>query len=811
MSRYRFFPLGLFLVFSTVAAAKPTGTLQGRVLLEDRSPAAYASVAVLSAADSSLAGGAITGDDGGFTVDNTGYGSLLVRVSMIGMKTLLTGPYAVSESSSTILLPDMVLASASQDLDLVEVSAIQPLFVQKPDMLVMNVEGSAIRSNGSLYELLRKTPGVLIDQDGNISLRGKQGVRIMIDGKFSYLNGDQLKQLLQNIPAETVSRVEVITNPSVRYDAEGNAGIINIVTRRSRRGGFNGNATAGAGYGFYLKEKAGLSLNYGGEKWSGSLNWNWMDNDNGERPDLYRKIRYQGITTLFDQHTNIFSDENSNVVKAGLDFFPSKTVSAGLMLSGTMIDNMLTADNVTNITVEGIPGTDQLVQRNIISSRFINPGAGIYFSKQLDSTGRELSFNADYLQYGTGDHANYAIFFYDENGAASASPEWQRSESRSAIDVLVGKLDYVHPAKNGIKYEAGVKSSYVNTDNRLFFELISNGNWVNDTLRSNDFSYREMISAAYLNLSGSRKKLTWQWGLRAEQTHTEGYSPTLNKGNVKDYFRLFPSFSFVRPINENNQLNLTYSRRITRPDYQSLNPFIFYLDKYTFQKGNPFLQPAFSNTAELTHTYRSKLYTTLSYTHQRDAMEDVVLQIDSINTSYQTTVNLDATDNLALSMMLPYQPLKWWMTETSVQLFYMSAAARLDGGNLHSECYGANVSVNNTFDIPGGFKAELGGWFQSPLTYSVFHLPARWAVNAGVSKSFLKDKLTASLSIEDIFYSSQFLVTVDYQGQDAAVQVRQESRVGWLTLRYAFGRSFEKRKSGYDSAAGEIRRRAGGR
>lgn len=808
------FFLPLLLLCSTSLFALPGkqgAEIRGTVKLQDNSAGAFASVVLLHAADTSFAGGTVAGENGNFQLTAVAAGSYFVKVSMLGYEALLHGPVTINESAPLLELPELVLKTQQLELGEVEVAAIVPVFVQKPDMLVMNVEGSALRTNGSLYELLKRTPGVIIDQNGAISLRGKQGVVIMIDGKQTYLSGDQLNAMLKNMPAESVARVEVISNPSARYDAQGVGGIINIVMKRNKNSGFNGSVNAGYGYGYVAKAKAGLRFDYGGEKWGGMFSYNWNQYNKVQKPELLRSIDYLGTTTNFDQASVISSDDNAHHLSTGYDFYPGKTITTGFRLSGMYNPWDVVTNTQTAKTGNSQPGVENLDQRNVEQNRFYNPGIGVYLKKTLDTTGRELSFNADYLQYTTRTNTTFELHYYDSAGTELQQPEWQRNANASTIQVGALKLDYVHPGKKGIKWETGLKSSYVSTGNDLRFENLQGSEWINDTLRTNDFTYTELINAGYVTASGEWKKWAWQSGLRVEQTLAKGYSATLDRTNTTDYLQFFPSVFLQRPVNDKHAFNFSYSRRIDRPDYQELNPFVFYLDKYTYNQGNPFLKPSFTNALQLTHVFQGFLFTTVSYSHDRDAMMEVIQQIDSTNVSFQTTANLNRINTLSLSVGFGLPAAKWWNIEGGMEAFAQRINSPLGGATLRTESLGMTAQISNTFILPKGIKAELSATYMSKLKYGMLNLNSNWALNASVSKTFLDEKLTLALSVNDIFFTGYITGTIDFNGMDVYINTQDETRTGWLTLRYNFGKQFEKKQTGYKDAAEDIKRRAGGK
>ncbi|MEW6469911.1 MAG: TonB dependent receptor [Bacteroidota bacterium] len=781
--------------------------LKGRILDEKNQPAEFASVALLQASDCTLVMAAITDSLGLYAFSPVPYGKYMVAAEMTGSSREYYGPVETDSLGGPLTLPAIVLKPLTQ-LGEIGVTARIPLFTRKPDMLVMNVENSALRSAGTALDVLKKVPGIFIDNNNNITYKGKAGVRITMDGKNTYLDNNQLVNYLQNMSASEIIRVEIVTNPSAKFDASGKAGYINIVTRRRQKQGLNGTVGAWGGYGLTPKYGGGSYLSYGSPKWNFFGSYYSGRREGLEEIHIFRNILYNDTLSSFDQDSETRTLSKSHNARLGFDYFPDSVTSMGLVASANFFNETEQVISGTGVRQEPGDSAFTLEQLNMIFATDYHLGSGLYFKKKLDTLGSEFSFNADFLMYANNSDDDYQTRHYDGSHVEFGQPYLQRSNSASDITIGVGKVDYVRAfAKNEAKLEAGLKSSYVVTDNSLFFEILKNQAWENDTLRSNDFIYKEMINAAYASFSFSWKKIGFQLGLRAENTISDGNSPTLNKRVVAEYTNFFPSAFINYSIGENHLFNAGYSRRIDRPNYQELNPFLFYLDQYTYEKGNPFLKPQFSNAFNLEYSFMEAVFTGMEFSRTRDAMMEVTQQVDSTGIGYLTTENLSTVDYLGFSLGFPIPVGKWFMMENEFTEVYSSYRSDdLFGSALDREGWAFSYSGNMSFFLPRNLSFEISGWYESGNVYGIFNSGEKWGIDCGLVKFFFNKTLLVAFSAEDIFRTSTFASTITYQGQDVRLSWYDENRSFWFRVRYSFGQT-QIKKSGYSSGADDLKNR----
>ncbi len=803
---FRFLFLSLFFA-SPLAASRMGTTIQGRILDAEQKPVEFVVVTLLHAADSSLVKTAMSSAEGRFLMDNIDTGSYFISAMQMGTGKLMHGPFVIAVGQAELQLPDLNLVPFSTETNEVEIVAQVPLLTMKPGMLVMNVESSPVRMSGTALDLVKKAPGVAVDQNGNISLRGKSGVQIYIDGKPTYLAQDQLNQLLQTMPATDVSYVEIITNPSSKYDAEGNTGIINIVTKKGARMGANGNVRVGAGYGFVPKVNAGINFNYGMEKGNFYSRYTIGRYQGKDFIDIDRNVGWNDTTTRFEQNS-IFEDESyDHNGRIGYDYTPNERITLGIQANGSWTDSEEFTDNTTALSLVGLDTGLRLLQKNTGWGAFRNGGVGVNYKQVLDSTGREFTGSADYIMYSSYGRKNYETHFKNESDFEFAAPFFQRDKTNTDIAIWVGKVDYTHPFSKKWKLESGIKSSLVKTNNELDFDVLQQSEWVDDVSRTNTFIYKEQINAVYSQVSAELGKFQVQGGLRLEQTNSDGYSPTLNQQVKRSYMQLFPTLFVTHNINEKHQLSYSLSRRVNRPDYGALNPFIFYLDQYTYKKGNPFLRPELAINAEVTHSFMQFVFTTLSYSRTTNAMHDVTQQIDSIGATFQTTINMNVIENVSFSLVFPIPIQKWWMAENVFVAYYNHYTSVLFDQPLNIQNYAWYAQSTHSLSLPKDFKLEVSGYFQSRLVYGIFEIRNKGGVSLGVDKSFFKNKLSLSLSATDLFYTEINRVDITFGTQDVNLVDRNETRTIWLRARYQFGNDKAARRTQFQSGADDLKGR----
>ncbi len=792
-----------------LSAQTKNGEISGFVLDSQQKPLDYATVTLLKAKDSSLVKGALTDDKGGYKISNIAAGNYLVSASVINYKKAFSKPFTISESHAVFTIEKLVLMIASQQLKGVSIVAQKPLIEHQIDKTVLNVAGSVLAAGNSALEILQRAPGVTLDKDDNISLKGKQGVTVMIDGKLTYLSSAQLATLLRSTDGNAIQSIELITNPSAKYDAAGNSGIINIKMKKNRASGTNGSLILAGGYGAYPRTSESLTLNHKEGKFNFFGSYNHGNRQQRNDLNIDRVVGSGNNTTFFNQKTFMPETNYYNNYRFGTDYDLTKKHTIGFVVNGYF--NGETDNNVANTLIGAGEGVTDSLQKTYsdLHQTYKNFALNLNDRLQLDTSGQELAIDLDYSKFNNNNIAQYNTDFFLPNGNVQRTSLSLRNQTPSVISIKTGKADYTKNLKKIGKLEAGIKLSDVKTDNDLQAQKLSgSSSYLNDTSRTNRFVYTEKISAAYLNLSHTFKKLSVQVGLRAENTKSNGNLITRNQVVNRSYLNFFPSLFLQESINAKNDIGFNYSRRIDRPSYDNLNPFVYYLDQYTYSQGNPFLKPQYTQSFELSYTYNKSINVSLGYSKTTDVITEVIRTVNKA--TYVTQFNLQTQNAYNLNVNAPFTFAKWWTGNLNFNGFYLGFKSdSLLGGNLNKGKAAFEAKVLNTFTMGNGFKAELSGNYQSPLVYGVFNIKPQYAVDAGLSKTFLNKKLNAKFSVSDIFNTRTNNLTSNYQNTNIAIYQKRDSRIALLTLTYNFGNSklapTRRHKSGADDEKNRVK------
>lgn len=772
-------------------------TITGVVTDDVKKPAKGVSVTLHKAKDSSIVKIAITNNDGIYTF-NAVAGKYFISVSNLGFTKQNTANFDIAASNYNV--PEIALVKSSKSLGEVTVSSKKPLIEVKADKTIFNVEGSINATGTDAFELLRKSPGVMIDKDDNVSLAGKNGVLVYIDGRPSPLAGKDLADYLKTIQSSNIEAIELITNPSAKYDAAGNAGIVNIRLKKNKAFGTNGSVNAGYAIGTYPKYNGGINLNNRNKKLNLFGNYNYNNSKNANTLSIYREL----LDTSFDQNGNMDSKSETHTFKAGFDFYANKKNTFGIIVDGNFSNTTIANLGTTPVHYIGNGKNDYI--RNLVadnSSAMKNNNININGNyKYVDTSGHEVNFDANYGHFDNNNNQLQPNYYYDANNNPSGSAIY-RMLSPSIIDIVNGKVDYEQRLSGG-KLEAGVKISNVKTTNdfqRYNVSDIANDIKTIDNLRSNKFVYTEQINAAYLNFNKQLKGVMFQVGLRVENSNVTGVSSgkkdaagtiSFDSTIERKYTDLFPSASLTFNKNPMNQWSLSYSRRIDRPAYQKLNPFEFKLDDYTYQKGNTALTPQYTNTFSVSNTYHYMLTTTLSYSHIKDMFAQIIDTTEK-SKSFMTHKNLATQDIINLSIGYPVQK-GIYSAYFSLNGYYSRYKADLGPDRkVDLEVTAANFYMQHGFNLGKGYKAELSSWMSTPsIQEGTFKSKAMGFVDLGLSKSILQGKGTIKLAVSDIFKTMKWQGTSDFVGQKLTGMFRWESQQFKLNFSYRFGKNTVK-------------------
>ncbi|MDB5031011.1 outer membrane beta-barrel family protein [Mucilaginibacter sp.] len=786
--------------------AKPTITITGKLVGEQNTPIDYATVSLLKATDSTVVKGTLTNVDGVYAFDNISPGNYIVKGTTVGYNKAASAVFSVT--NARLAVPDLTMHPNVKSLNTVTITSSRPLIERKIDRTVMNVENSVLAAGNTALEILQKAPGVDVDKDDNISLNGKQGVTVMINDKLTYLSPAQLATLLRSTDGTTIQSIEIITNPSAKYDASGNSGIINIKLKKNKQSGTNGSVNIGVGRNKRSRDNMSLNLNHK----EGNLNL-FGTFSHGDNP-RYREMNIERIITdgtgkhtYFSQLSQMPQINHYNNYNLGADYDVSSKNTIGVVVSGYSNTEHDGNYNHTIIgSTLGVPDSS-LSTNSSINQSYKNFTLNLNDRLKIDTLGQELGIDLDYSKFNNNSKADYNTDYFLPNGSIQHAPQLLRNQTPSNIEIYSGKADYTKPLNKTMKLEAGVKFSSVKTDNDLQAQKSSGGLYVNDTSRTNRFIYKEKIDAGYVNLNKEYKNGSVQLGLRAEYTQSNG--DLLGSTPVdRSYLNLFPSMFINQKLNKKNEIGFSYSRRIDRPSYDNLNPFIYYLDPYTYSQGNSFLKPQYTNNFEFTYTYNKTINVSMGYSKTTDAITELILTQG--NKSFETHANLQVQNSYNINVYSPYTIANWWTGNFNFNGFYLGFKSNgLIGGSVDNgkKAFVFRTTQNFMF---GKFKAEVSGDYHSSLTYGIFNIFPRHGIDAAISRSFANKKFNVKLGLDDIFNTRRNDISSNELSNDFTVKQKSDSRLLKLNITYNFGNSKIKNREHRGGAEDEKGRVGGG-
>ncbi|MGB5944010.1 MAG: outer membrane beta-barrel family protein [Leeuwenhoekiella sp.] len=793
----RYFMISCLFLFSLSISAQ-SYSINGVVEDEMQEPLPYATVSLTNIVDSTLVKASITGENGKFQLENIPSGNYSLTITSVGFQ-----PYQLSleNFSEDINLDTITLKTATEALNAVNLVAEKTIIQVLADKTVFNVENSLNATGTNGWELLRKAPGLIIDNNGSIILEGKTGVQIYIDGRPSQLAGDDLQALLQSLQSTDVGSIEIITQPSSKYDAAGTAGIINIKLKKNKNLGTNGSVTGGLTYGEYARWRSSITFN--NRTQTGNLYGTYSNGFGNYDNFLYLYREQSG--TQFDARTESRYNYNNNNLRLGYDFFASAKSTLGIIFNGFTNNNHNYNNSRTPIRPVGSQLNDSvLVANNKSTSDTENFNVNINY-RYANTLGRELNIDADYGKYKNDGVAFQPNIYLNGRETAILSQNITRQVTPIDIDIATLRADYEQDFLSG-KLGVGFKFSFVNTQNTFDFFNQVNGDYIRDDTQSNRFQYTENINAGYFNYNLKWEKWNVQLGMRVENTISDGNltSTQQNANNrvKRNYTNWFPSGGLTYQLNQKNQFALTYSKRIARPNYASLNPFEYKIDELSFRRGNPFLQPQYTDNIKLSHTHNHRLTTSLTYTYISDFFAQIT-QAEGQNRNFISERNIANQEVINLGISYPLKVNDWWNVYTSLNA-YQSKFSATDPNFFAITQKTLSVYGQNTFTLPAGIRLEVSGWYSSPSVWAgTYQTSALGSLNVAFQKKFFNEKLNARISFNDILYTSPWSGTTRFGELFIAGSGGSDSRNVALSLTYDFGRKEVKQARDRDTGLEE--------
>ena len=755
---------------------------------ETNQPVSFASVAVMLVRDSSLVGGVQSNEKGNFLIDEIPFGKVILKISFIGYANTFSDIITINPQNTEVDAGVIKVHSSSVNLKTVTVSGEKSEVVNSIDRKVYNMDKNIVNTGGTVTEVLQNIPSVSVDIDGKVSLRGNENVTILIDGKPSGILGGDRKAVLQQIPAGAVEQIEVITNPSAKYDATGMSGIINIKTKKEKMKGMNGNISVGAG----THDKYNLSV--GGNNRTPRTNLYFSYNYRHESRDITGENTqynfFPGVSPYYyhsaTDGTNM-SDVHSG--KLGSDFYINKyntlSLSAGLTTRNEEHPEEISylfyyPDNTA---------FNSFTRDNTEDSKNLTYDINSDYKKTWSNSDRMLTASISYSQNKRNDDNTYMSSLND-----LGEIPFQINKNENTYQNILAQADLVQPFKNGGKLETGVKSSNRFLDNILDYSDYNSVSHSYDynSLLSDHFIYNEQIAAAYAMYTGKVKKFEYNAGLRAEETISRIDSRTMNQVFDNDYLSLFPSAFLKYTLNTKNEFQISYSRRVNRPESRALNPFVDYSDSLNIRKGNPFLKPEFVHSMELAYSkYLNALtISTTVYYRRTDDMISRNRTVDAMTgIATMTTLNFSSAENTGAELILRYNFDKLGSIMTSFNVFQN----KVNGTNVNSEYQTNTTQWNGRFNanmrVAKNTSIQLTANYMAPMKTVSGEIKGMSGVDAGLKQDFWSGKGSLSLNVSDIFKTRKFqmLNTGEYYVMNGWRS--RESRVAMLNFTYKFGKA----------------------
>lgn len=738
------------IIFSISVSAQ--SGISGRIIDTYDYGVAFANVLLLNSEDSSFVKGAVTDEDGYYALANITPGGYVIESYMIGFSKSYSDLIQL-EPGANVKVNPIILAEESQELEEVVIKADKPLYEMEMGKMVVNVPSSITSAGQSVIDVLEKSPGVFVNRQNNtLALNGKGGVIVLMNGKRSRMPIDAVYQMLEGLNAGDIEKIEIMSVPPAKYDADGDAGFINIVMKRSEEMGTNGSVMASAGYASGPRAATSINLSQQARKLSfyGNYSFNYVDQK--QELNMYRDATTDTENISSGSEAERDPNRMTHNFQFGMDYYISDKTVIGGLVSG--YNNRWNMNSITNATFDYSESPDSTVLININETNHWRHLMGNLNLQHTFKKGEMLNINLDYLTYGNSNPTSYENRYYDDRQTLIREVN-NRITKETPIDIWVGKVDYSMNLAEKVSMETGVKGTFTKLINDIIFEEQVGENWVIGEEFSNYADLSENILASFATIMIKfNEKTSLNAGLRYE--HTTTVLNTEEEAGVVDreYGDFFPTLFFSRKINDNNLLQFSYGRRITRPSYNELAPFVLFMDPYTYTAGNANLLPTYTHSIRGDYSYKNFIFS-LQYSHDNNVIFRFQPVYDTeTNVMVLQTDNVDRRETLSTTITLPFHVTDWWEMQNNLSGNWQRIATRMEQGMYVRDQSGFQINTTQTFRLPRKFTIELSGFYISPSINGYFNWLSRGFVNLGIQKEFNNDG-ALRFACNDIFETSQ--------------------------------------------------------
>lgn len=751
------------------------------------SPASYCALALVKSSDSSVVKGSITNENGQYMFEGVHTGKYLIKVSSIEFKEGYYNPF-IFDSLSNYNVQTIIVKSNSNNLNEVSVVAMKKTIEMKDGMMIMNVENSLLTSGNTALDLIKRIPGVFIDNQNNIILSGK-GVRVMINGQIQRISNDQLISILMGMNAELVSKIEIMKNPPVKYDSEGSGGLINIVSKKVKVMGLSGSVNSNINKGDFYRGSIDCSINYKFNKLAIFSNFGYGNRIFNTDYQFNQDVNKLDSLTYLRQKGSVKTTQQLYHYSLGADYYLNKSNTIGFLISGGLTSapsSNISRNNVTGYNTYPYNYTTSSLQ---LADNFSNPNYNVNAEHKFDTLGTVLNFAADYSDFKEVKNKLNENLFFNQYDLIAQPEKTFKSSTNSRFQLFTQKLDFTKKINGGIILETGVKATTVKNRNNYLFERknVIADNFEKDSLISNNFTYNESIYAGYINFKKEFKIATVQLGSRFEKTIVDAKDESIFK-LTRNYFNFFPNVSIDYHKSDKHTLQLNFSKRIDRPSYNDLNPYISYDDYFTASKGNPFLFPTINYNASLAYVYNQTIYNTIGYSINNNHIVNIDLKLDSTNLVTNTMTNINSYSIIYYSLYYQKEIRSWWNTSVSSDIYTQTFKGNVNSTSFNRTNITYQTVVNNDFLLFKKYKLMINGYYFSPSIYSTTKSSNFWWVDVGLKKSYLKDKLTFNLTFSDIFHTNNYSTVIQFQNQNNYYKGVKDTRRISFSVIYKFGK-----------------------